>query len=146
MARQQSGLFTAHEKLKQELHMPDTHSPPSPPIIKETFFGSPVVFRQDGRIDFKSFVETFGLSPEAIADALHAFERMVEANPQWASVITAGATASTSIEDRLWMPLKVFQHIGAFLEVHQEFPRWYATTVASLPLTDVQSSFEVETA
>ncbi|WP_248914713.1 hypothetical protein [Pseudomonas moorei] len=114
--------------------MPDTHNPPSEPIIQKTFLGSPVIFRQDGCIDFKSFAETFGLSPETIASALHAFERMVETEPQWTSAISAGTTASTPTEKHLWMPLKVFNHVGAFLEVHQEFPQWYATTVTNLAI------------
>jgi len=116
--------------------MPDPNDSPRGPITHETFLGSPVIFRKDGYIDFRSFAETFGLSPEAIADALHAFERMIGVDPQWTSAINTGTTASAPVEDRLWMPLKVFNHVGKFLEVHQEFPQWYATTVTNLALDE----------
>jgi len=102
--------------------------------IHRTFQGRPITFRQDGYIEFKSLIGAFEIPPDLVIDALKAFTSMTVADPHWHPAIHAGSTASHSTDDCLWMPLKVFNHIGAFLEIHPEFTCWYQSTVTELAL------------
>ncbi|MGT3070880.1 hypothetical protein [Pseudomonas putida] len=112
--------------------------------IHRTFQGRPITFRQDGYIEFKSLIRAFRITPDLVVDALRAFPSMIVEDPNWHLAIQEGSTACDCANGSLWMPLKVFNHIGAFLEIHPDFPRWYQNTVIELALDEARRDSKEE--
>jgi hypothetical protein len=101
----------------------------APPVAETRHFHDhPVILREDGYIEFKAFIESFGISKETMARALYAYEQAIVQ----AELPLLDEPLCERAAGQLWLRLEAFQHIGNNLGLPAGFAGWYSAMTEDL--------------